>query len=73
MFQKQVVHIKVVTSWNSFSYYVRDKTKNSLENRKNIKNSNTLEQQDIGKIFRQITYARVQGEVLIKTLVIKLE
>ena len=73
LFQKQVAHIKKVMSWNGYPRYVRNKIIKRLENRKNTKNNDTLEQENIATIFYRIPYAGAQEETLIKNLVRKLK
>ena len=73
LLQKQVACIKKVVSWNGYPRYVWNKIIKHLENRKNIKNNDTLEQKSIAMIFCRISYAGVQGETLIKNLVKKLK
>ena len=73
LFQKQVARIKKVMSWNGFRHYIRNKIIKHLENRKNTKNTYTLEQENIATIFCRIPYADVQVETLIKNLVRKLK
>ena len=73
LFQKQVVRIKKVMSWNGYPRYIRNKIIKRLENRKNTKNNYTLEQENIATIFCRLPYAGVQGETLIKNLVRKLK
>ena len=60
-------------SWNGYPRYVRNKIIKRLENRKNTKNNDTLEQEDIATIFYRIPYAGAQEETLIKNLVRKLK
>ena len=62
LFQKQIAHIKKVMSWNGYPRYVRNKITKLLENWKNTKNNNSLEQQEIARIFCRIPYAGAQGE-----------
>ena len=56
-------------SWNGYPRFIRNKIIKRLENRKSTKNNDTLEQENIVKIFCRIPFARVQGETLIKNLV----
>ena len=72
LFQKEVARIKKVMSWNGYPRYIQNKIK-CLENQKNTKNNDTLEQENIATIFCRIPYAGVQGETLIKNLVRKLK
>ena len=60
-------------SWNSYPRYIRNKVIKCLENQKNTKNNDTLEQENIAIIFCRIPYAGVLGETLIKNLVRKLK
>ena len=60
-------------SWNGYPRYVQNKIVKRLENKKNTKNIDTLGQENIATIFYRISYARVQGEKLIKNLVKKLK
>ena len=60
-------------SWNGYPRYVQNKIVKRLENKKSTKNIDTLEQESIATIFYRISYARVQGEKLIKNLVKKLK
>ena len=60
-------------SWNDYPRYVRNEIIKCLENQKNTKNNNTLEKRNIATIFCEVPYAGVQGETLIKNLVIKLK
>ena len=60
-------------SWNGYPRYVQNKIIKRLENKKNTKNIDTLEQENIATIFCRISYAGVQGEKLIKNLVKKLK
>ena len=69
LFQKQVAGIKKVMSWNGYPRYIRNKIIKCLENRKNTKNNDTLEQKNTATIFCRIPYTGVQGETLIKNLV----
>ena len=55
------------------SRYIRNKIIKCLENKKNTKNTDTLEQENIATIFCRIPYPGVQGEKLIKNLVRKLK
>ena len=73
LFHKQVASIKKVMSWNGYPRYMWNKIIKRLENRKNTKNTDTLEQENIATIFCRIPYAWVQGEKLIKILVKKLK
>ena len=73
LFHKQVASIKKVMSWNGYPRYIWNKIIKRLENRKNTKNTDTLEQENIATIFCRIPYAWVQGEKLIKILVKKLK
>ena len=41
-------------SWNSYPQYVRNKTDNRLENRKNTKNNTTLEQQNTAHLDKPL-------------------
>ena len=65
-------HCKVI-SQNSYRRYIRNKIIERLENWKNTKNNNSLEQQNIATIFCRILYAGLQGETVIKNLVRKLK
>ena len=47
LFQKQLTHIKMVMPWHGYPCYVRNKIIKRLRNRKNTKNKNTFEKQDI--------------------------
>ena len=60
-------------SWNGYPWYVWNKIIKSLENKKNTKNTDTLEQENAVKIFCRVPCARVQGGKLIKNLVKKLK
>ena len=60
-------------SWNGYPHYVQSKIVKRLENKKNTKNTHTLEQENIATVFCRIPYAGVQGEELIKNLVKKLK
>ena len=60
-------------SWNGYPCYIRNKIIKGLENRKNDKNTDTLEQESTATSFCRIPYAGVQGEKLIKNLVRRLE
>ena len=60
-------------SWNGYPHYVQSKIIKRLENKKNTKNTHTLEQENIATVFCRIPYAGVQGEELIKNLVKKLK
>ena len=71
LFHKQVAYLKKVMSWNSYHRYIRHKIIKHVENRKNTKNTDTLEQENIDTVFCRIPYARVEGEKLIKNLVRK--
>ena len=71
MFHKQVACIKKVISWNGFPHYVWNKIIKRLKNRKNTKNTDTLEHENIATIFCRMPYAGVQGETFIKNLVRK--
>ena len=62
LFHKQVARIKKVTSQNGYPCYIRNKTIKRLENRKNTKNTGTLEPEIIAIIFRRKPNAGVQGE-----------
>ena len=73
LFQKQVARIKKVMSWNGYPRYIRNKIIKRLENRKNTKNNDTLEQKNIATISCRTPYTVVQGETLIKNLVKKLK
>ena len=53
--------------------YIRNKIIKRLENKKNIKNTDTIEQGKVATTFCRIPYAGVQGEKLIKNLVRKLK
>ena len=54
MFHKQVARSKKAMSWNGYSHYIRNKIIKRLENRKNTKNTDTLEQENIAAIFCRI-------------------
>ena len=69
LFHKQVARIKKVMSWNGYPRYVRNKIIKPLENKKNTKDTDTLEPENIATIFCRIPYAGVQGEELVKNLV----
>ena len=58
-------------SWNGYPRYTQNKIIKRLENRKNTKNNDTLEQENIATSFCRIPYTGVQGETLIKNLVRK--
>ena len=73
LFQKRVARIKKVMSWNGYPRYIRNKIIKRLENRKNAKNNDTLEQENIATIFCRIPYSDIQGETLIKNLFRKLK
>ena len=60
-------------SWIDYPRYVRSKIIKRLENKKNTKNTDTLEQENIATIFCRIPYAGVQGGKLIKNLVKKVK
>ena len=73
LIHKQVACIKKVMPWIGFPHYIQNKIIKCLENRKNTKNTDTLEQENIATIVCRIPYAGVQGEKLIKNLVRKLK
>ena len=73
LFHKQVAHLKKVMSWNRYPRYVSNKIIKRLENRKNTKNTDTLEQENIVAISCRTPYEGVQGETLIKNRVRKLK
>ena len=73
LFQKEVARIKKVMSWHGYPRYIQNKIIKRLENWKNMKNNDTLEQENIATVFCRIPYAGVQGERLIKNLVRKLK
>ena len=73
LFHKQVARIKKVMSWNGYPRYVQNKIIKRLENKKNTKNTDTLEQENTATTFCRISYAGVQREKLIKNLVKKLK
>ena len=58
-------------SWNDYPPYARNKIIKCLENGKNTRGNNTLEQQGIVTIFCRTSHEGVQGEILIKILVRK--
>ena len=60
LFHKQVAHIKNVMSWNGYSRHIPHKIIKRLENKKNTKNTGTLEQENIATSFPRIPYAGVQ-------------
>ena len=60
-------------SWNGYPGYIQNKIIKRLENKKNTKNTDTLEQETIATFFCIITYAGVQGEKIIKNKVRKLK
>ena len=66
LFHKQVARIKKITSWNGYPRYIRNKIIKRLENKKNTKNTDTPEQENIATIFCRIPYAGIKGEKLIK-------
>ena len=68
LFQKPIARIKKVMSWNGYSRYIQNKIIKHLQNRKNTKKNDTLEQENIATIFCRIPYAGVQVEKLIKNL-----
>ena len=51
-----------LTSYNGYPCYIRNKTIKRLENRKNTKNTGTLEPEIIAIIFRRKPNAGVHGE-----------
>ena len=55
LFEKQVPRIKKAISLNGYPRYFGNKIIKRLENRKNTKNNNTLEQQNIATIFPEYT------------------
>ena len=69
LFHKQVVRIKKVMYWGGYPCYIRNKINKLLENKKNTKNTDTLEQEDIATIFCRKSYLTVQGEKPIKNLI----
>ena len=69
LFQKQIAHVKMSMSWNGYPRYVWNEITKRLENWKNTKNNNKLEQQNVASIFSRIPYAGAQGETLIKNVV----
>ena len=69
LFHKQVAHIKKEMYWNGYPHYVQNKIIKHLENKKNTKNTDTLEQENIATIFCRNPYPGVHGEKLIKNLV----
>ena len=73
LFHKQVARIKKIMSQNGHPPYIRNKVIKLLENKKNTKNTDTLEQENIATIFCRIPYAVVQREKRIKNLVRKLK
>ena len=54
--------IKRITSWNGYPGYIKNKIIKPLENKKNAKNTDTLEQEKIDTLFCRIPCAGVQGE-----------
>ena len=60
-------------SWNGYPRYIRKKIIKRLENWKNAKNNDTLEQENTVTVFCRIPYVGVKGETLIKNLVRKLK
>ena len=54
--------IKRITSWNSYPGYIKNKIIKPVENKKNAKNTDTLEQEKIATLFCRIPYAGVQAE-----------
>ena len=60
-------------SWKGHPRYIRNKIIKRLENKKNTKNTDTLEQENIATILCRTPYAGVQAEKLIKNLVRKLK
>ena len=72
-FHKQVARIKKEISWNGYLRYIRNKIIKRLENKKNIKSTDTTEQEKVATVFCRKPYAGVQGEKLIKNLVRKLK
>ena len=51
LFHKQEAHTKKVMSWNGYPRYVRNKIAKRVENQKNNKNTDTLEQENIATNF----------------------
>ena len=47
MFHIQVARIEKVMSWNGYPWYIRNQIIKRLENKKNTKNTDTLEQENI--------------------------
>ena len=52
--------IKRTTSWNGYPGYIQNKIIKRLENKKNTKNTDTLEQENIAIFFCRIPYAGIQ-------------
>ena len=73
LFHKQVARIKKIMSWKGYPRYIRNKIITRLENKKNTKNTDTIEQENIAPMFCRIPYEGVQAEKLIKNLVRKLK
>ena len=65
--------IKRITSWNGYPGYIKNKIIKPVENKKNAKNTDTLEQEKIATLFCRIPFAGAQGENIIKNLVRKLK
>ena len=53
-------------SWNCYTRYVRNKIIKRLENKKNTKKTDPLEQENIATIFCRIPNAGVHGENSLK-------
>ena len=70
----EVARIKKIMSWNDYPCYVRNNFK-CLEKKKkkNDKNTDTLEQDNIATNFCRIPYAGIQREKLFKNVVKKLK
>ena len=47
LFHQQVARIEKVMSWNGYPWYIRNRIIKRLENKKNTKNTGTLEQENI--------------------------
>ena len=47
LFHQQVARIEKVMSWNGYPWYIRNQIIKRLENKKNTKNTGTLEQENI--------------------------
>ena len=65
--------IKRTTSWNGYPGYIQNKIIKRLENKKNTKNTDTLEQENIAIFSCRIPYAGIQWEKIFKNQVRKLE